>query len=446
MFLLGTLVNATFDNLGGNASLGFCESFNATFYCRVCLMKRSECQRAVAEDITKYRNRENYAASMNTIEESEDVDVKKTQGYKFYCHLNELEFFHTVNNFNFDIFHDIYEGTVPFLLENLFNSCLKSKVFSIDDIVSYTHFFDYGRLNQNNIPTTISLGSKSLGQNASQMRCLMLHLPFILYDFREHKKIRELWKSVISMLEIMRIVHSADLFDKDLIRLRNVVCTHLQCILDFFEANLLPKHHNMTHYATAIEHIGPLIHASTMRFEMYHKNFTNLSNQTNNFQNIGHSIALKHQQLSSLKPNYGDIVNHAKLKEIPSSSDNRFLLNQYYRSNAPSVFISDRVKINSDLYLKKFFVIYENNLWEINEILSVKNDFHFLCQRFEITEFDSFLQSVKIKLVEPTIKLIIKHSDLKVKKSFERKKIGEFTYIIVDTMEMQRLMELYVKL
>lgn len=441
---IGTVVNVTFDNLGGNSSLGFSESFNATFYCRSCLMQKNECQQATAEDITKYRNRENYSAAMKTIEESESVDIKETEGYKFYCHLNNLKFFHTVDNFSFDIFHDIYEGTGPFLVENLINLCVKAKVFTYDDITSYIHFFDYGRLNQNNIPITLSIGSKSLGQNASQMRCLMLHLPFIFYDFKGHKKVRELWEIVSSMLEIMRIVHSADLFTKDLLRLRSIVSTHLLLVIYLFKAKLLPKHHYMTHYATAIEMIGPLIHLSTMRYESYNKNFTSQANKTNNFVNIGHSIALKHQQLNSLKTNYGDMVSHAKLKAISSDSQLHSVICQHYRSAAPNVLTTDRAKINSDLYLKKLFLIHDNHLWEINEILSIDDNFHFLCHQFEIIEFDSFLQSVKIKLVEPIMKLIIKHSELKIRKSFERKKIGKAEYIVVDTMEIQRLMELHL--
>lgn len=36
LILIGTLVHVSFDNLGGNQIFGFVQSFNATYYCRIC--------------------------------------------------------------------------------------------------------------------------------------------------------------------------------------------------------------------------------------------------------------------------------------------------------------------------------------------------------------------------------------------------------------------------
>lgn len=409
-------------------------------------MNISECQQSTKEDPDKYRTIESYEKIIKEIENMTSVKLKDTKGLKFYCHLNKLNFFHIINNYHADIMHDLCEGTIPFLLDNFFEKCVDAKVFSVDDVTSYMQYFDYGRLNQNNIPTTLSLGSKSLGQNASQMRCLMLHLPFILYDFQSNNYLRELWDCVSSMLEIIMYVYSDDFSKEDLDNLKKAVELHLESVLKFFKKNLLPKHHFMTHYATIVEKVGPIVHKSCMKYESKHKEFTDQTKKTHNFLNIGHTIAKKYQQLATTKTNYGEFVSHAKLKAISiNNSCNYFYVCQLYHNSIESVFVTNRVKVNSDVYLKKLFLIYENQLFEINEIFKVNQDFHFLCCQYEILKFELFLNSVKINPVQPIVRIIIKHSELEITKSFERKTIGESEYIILDTVEMLRLKQMYVQ-
>lgn len=404
-------------------------------------MTKAECQKAVVEDKSKYRTKQNYAAALDIVKKSYSVDIKCTTGIRYECNLNNSRYFHIIDNRNNDILHDLHEGTVPSLIENLIGHCIKVKVFSLEQINSYVEFFDFGRLNQNYIPTSLTLGAKSLGQNASQIRCIMLNLPFIFYDFKDNEEVLKIWESVTTILEIIRIVHSSDLYEEDLVRLDNAVSKHIQCIKKFFGQHALPKHHNMTHYASNIRHVGPIVHQSTMKYERKHKDFTDIANKTNNFVNIGQTMALKHQQISSIKTNYGDVVNHSKLK---SNSLNYSFVCQFYKST-PHVLTMDRLKINSDLYMKKLFLIHDSRLFEINEIFKIEDDFHFLVHQYEIFEHDAFLNSVKIKLFQPTVRSIIKHSYLRVTKSFESKQINENMFIFIDTIEMYRLMILHIK-
>lgn len=409
-------------------------------------MTKSECQRSTSEDLNQYRTEKSYADIMKQIEEACSVELKDTKGLKFYCHLNNLKFFSIIDNNNVDIMHDLYEGgTVSFLIQNLLEKCIEAVVFTLDDITALMHYFDYGRLNRDNIPTTLALGSKSLGQNASQMRCLMLHIPFILHDFKDNEYLLELWECVKTMLKIITFVHSDDLLKEDLDNLKAVITDHLESVLFFFGKNLLPKHHFMTHYATMIRRIGPIVLKSCMKYEMKHKEFTDQVRKTNNYLNIGNSIGKKHQQLCTTKTNYCDSVNHAKLKAFVLSNfcDSSFV-RQFYQNATEDVFITERAQVNCDVYLKNLFLIHENRLFEIQDIFKVKEDFHYLCYQFEISGFDSFLNSVEIKYIQPTIRKLIKHSELKITKSFETKRINEFVYIIVDTVEMLRLKQLYV--
>lgn len=113
--LKGTISQLSFDNLGGQISLGLAEGFNTAFYCRICECGIEECKTVTKEDKTKYRNKENYLKQLEVIASLPKVDFKKTQGIKRYCMLNNLRFFNIFKNMTIDVMHDITEGTMAFL-------------------------------------------------------------------------------------------------------------------------------------------------------------------------------------------------------------------------------------------------------------------------------------------------------------------------------------------
>lgn len=435
----GTVMDATFDNLGGNSSLGFVESFRATYYCRICTMSREECEQATKEDTSKYRTQENYSDALQIIKDSSHVDFKDTRGIKTTCSLNKLKYFHIIDNYNVDLMHDIYEGTVPFLLENLIEHCVSKKVFTFNEIAAYVENFDYGKLNRRNIPSTL-LEKKGIGQNSSQVRCLMLHLPFIFFDFKEHPIVKKLWVGVESMLKIIKIVHSADLYENDLIELGKAVSVHLSFIKTVFGSALRPKHHFMLHYETVIRMVGPIVHMSTMRYEAKHKAFTDQAKTSNNFMNIGQWIVLRNQQFSSLKTKYEDNISIGKLRKIDQaiSYAHEQIIRQYFREIL-EVKITTWAQVNSNYYSKNFFISHENTLFEIRSILHFRNDLYLLCSKFQIVVYDSFLNSVIIREMLPNDIKIIKESDLNSPKSYERKLIDSRTCIIVDTLDIDRI-------
>lgn len=110
----------TFDNLGGNSSLGYVECFNATYFCRICQLTKTESTYTTRDDLKKHRTKIGYYEAMEIIEDSFKVDVRETMGYKEYCPLNDLRHFHILDNMTVDIMHDLCEGAIPFLLTNAF--------------------------------------------------------------------------------------------------------------------------------------------------------------------------------------------------------------------------------------------------------------------------------------------------------------------------------------
>lgn len=196
-------------------------------------------------------------------------------------------------------------------------------MFTFDEIAAYVENFNYGKLNRHNIPSTL-LDKKNVGQSASQIRCLLLHLPFIFLNFKHHPKVAEIWPGVISLLKIIRIVHSADLYERDLEELDEAVTEHLEVVKIVLKSKLSPKHHILTHYGSITRLVGPTVHMSTIRFESKHKSFTDQAKLTHNFMNIGQYVALRHQQLSSLTKKYQENVRIGKLTSIDTFKSHSF--------------------------------------------------------------------------------------------------------------------------
>lgn len=125
----------------------------------------------VTEDSTKLRTRESYDEIVKRIVPGQDLDYKETLGVKRLCYLNKLKYFHIVDNFNLDIFHDFMEGAVPLLLKLFFDHSIKHRVFTEKQLINAFLYFDYGQLNKNYIPSAINL-----------TQCILLNMPFVLYS------------------------------------------------------------------------------------------------------------------------------------------------------------------------------------------------------------------------------------------------------------------------
>lgn len=132
-------------------------------------------------------------------------------------------------------------------------------------------FFNYGLLNKKSIPSKLRMERKNLGQSASQVHCLMLNIPFILFPYK--KKLSEIWSAVANMLRILGIAFSEAMSQNELNDLDVAIESHLKIIIDKFGGRLLPKHHLLLHYTRVIRKMGPLLPMWNMRFEAKHQYF-----------------------------------------------------------------------------------------------------------------------------------------------------------------------------
>lgn len=429
----------TFDNLGGNVSLGYSGGFNATYYCRTCELSRDECRLTTEDDLRKYRTKENYAVALDMIETSHEVDLQETKGIVCYCALNDLKYFHIMDNLNADIMHDLAEGSFPFLIKNVFKFCIDNNFFSsLKELRNHALFYDYGNLNSRNIPSAICYERSNLGQNASQLKCLLHHLPYILYKFKNDEKLTAVWVCVESMLQIAQIVYDSNITENDVKRLEKAVSIHLKSMIQCFDGvRLLPKHHFMIHYANTIRAVGPIVHMSTMRFEMQHKTFTTYAKRSNNFVNVSKSLASNLQSSILLTDPYQCDYTHGKSRERKNFNGNHQNILQNTFENLGQIFVTKWLHINSNYYRSGLMLKdSDTSFYQIDEILFRSGVFHFLCHEFVFVRFDSFLYSAEIREVVPIKYHIINETSLHVKRSFLKKQLDSKFYIIADCLEI----------
>lgn len=166
--------------------------------------------------------------------------------------------------------HDICEGVGHYFLNNFFGFLYDKKIITPKKLADSIAHHDYGILNRRNIPSGVFEKNK-MRINASQTKCLLHDLPFILHAFENESCLREIWHCLQSLLTIIKISYSNTIKEIHLQELECAVERHLQGMIKCFGITLKPKHHFMTHYAHIIRCVGPLIHMSSLRFEMKHK-------------------------------------------------------------------------------------------------------------------------------------------------------------------------------
>lgn len=435
----GTISCLCFDNLGANASTGFSESFNAIFFCRICTLSKNECQTQCQEDRSKYRNMNNYQKHLFIIENSAKVNLTESYGVKRYCVLNDLAYFKTFINMSVDIMHDINEGVAPFLMHHFFNLIISSKILNEDTLLKKFQYFDYGRLNSKSVPALISLTKPNLNQTASQSLCLFQHLPFVLFELRYHVKLKETWECVKSLLKIIQIVYSNKVTENERKMLEEYVYKHLDLIQKVFNIKLIPKHHFLTHYATLILLMGPLIHMSTMRFESKHQELKELIKNSRNFMNVTHTITQKHQAQLTFKSDtysneskHGKKVPYHKIESKINACVKTFISNNFLSQD--ELFFVEWFSLNCYIYRKGLFIIHNQKFVQIEDIFIYNNEEYIVGTKWDCIEFDDFLNSLQIAKSESDETVFIKFMELEQKQLFEIKAIDHKFFIIADTL------------
>lgn len=442
--LFGTIANMSYDNLGAHSTMGLIESFNSNCVCRMCTCDREETKHLCVEVESKIRNKQMYSDQLETVAMSERVNFVETQGVKRYCILNDLKYFNIFENLSVDIMHDLNEGCIPFLLKHLFKYCSKTKILSEEKLVQKFQFYDYGFLNNDQRPSVISCIKHNLNQNASQSKCLFEHVPFVLYAEQQHPELKQIWNCVETLLVIAQICYSLEIHENDLHVLNESIKVHLESIQKYFNVNLLPKHHFLTHYVRVIRTMGSLVPMSTKRYESKHKVLKEIARTTNNFKNITKTIANIHQQMATTNIDaFKDNFSFGLKTPVPNDfiESHKLLLSVHFNMESPLMEVK-WIKYNNWGYRRGLFMFVNKVLFEIVRILFKQNSAVFLMKPFRIISFQKNLNAVKIKEKNPIHLKVVEFDQIEHKQAYEKKVLNEDLYIIVDTLETRRCMNI----
>lgn len=439
-YLRGTIVYLTADNLGHNLALAMAGN-SSSHFCRICELPRETCRTAVTEDVTKYRNLENYQKCLDSIENAEGkLDLRETCGIVRYCKLNDLSHFNIFKNFSVDIMHDLNEGVVPLILKHLFQFCFDQKIIKLQKLKDMISFYSYPKLFRKSKPSMLNMASHSLGQTAAQLKCLLLNLPLVLHEYRDCNQLKEAWKCVELLIRIFQIVHSSKMSNNLISELQILIHDFLTQVISCFKINLTPKLHYMTHYPTIIRIMGPICFMSMIRYESKHKQLKKIANDSNNFININKTIATTHQELLCLKGNnFEEFLSCTSDKKIckeflKNNVNNHFKL-KYYKN----IFEVNNAQFSCFRYERGTVIKHKLFFYEIKFILHADSEFIFLVDKLEFIGIDCFSQSLRMERYQYDKLDLINFNEIVHKNSYSMKSIEDKHFVIIDNIDVFEL-------
>lgn len=389
------------------------------------------------EQPEKLRNKESYKTCLSRIEE-QDFDGIAVDGVKNYCILNDLQFYHMLENTSVDVMHDVNEGVVPHFVMFFFNYMVSKRILNLATIQIMARDFNYGTLETRNKPSFIKMTSHNLGQNASQIVCLMRHLPFIFVQQQEN--LGAVWSMMVGLLQIMQILYSTAITSSDVQRLEELIKTHLSGLVAHGQ-NLLFKHHMLTHYPNVIRRTGPVIHGSMMRYESKHKEFTSRARTTNNYINIAKTLAYHSQQKLCLAGNVRDDIKTSKTFEhIKKCNEREKCLGLLDDRNIDEIVVLDFLIFNSYEYRKGLIILNDQNVFIINNILHDRdqNNFLLVCEPMKVCEFNISLNSFEIEETQ-TNNIVFDIKSLENKETFNKIVTNGKMYLFARTLSFSHL-------
>lgn len=391
------------------------------------------------------------AESPDLFDSKGKLDVQKTFGVKNYCILNDLNYFSSIQNRSQDPMHDIYEGAMCFVLSHLFARLSSRNIIDQSEIADKIRSYDYGVLERRNIPSPLFFKNKNLNQNASQMRCLFRHIPFIFADLlstedsAKRKWVHNAWKIIEYLLKIDQVVSSTVVRDEDAQNLEIYIDKFLKHMKITFDAGIIPKLHHLIHYPNTYKVMGPVGRLQVMRGDAKHQSFTRYAKRTNNFINICKSLAEKHQlaMASTLRSNTFDdkitvgkksvyfAANSCRLK-VEFDGHHNLFCDRF--KNLNNVIIKDYLIVNSSYMKKGLFIVYGDHMQKIEAILKYEASYVLLCTQFNASEFHKFANCIELEGSSEVS--LIDVSRLQCHKSYESKFLNGKIQIIADNLNL----------
>jgi hypothetical protein len=363
-YIRGTVAMILGDNLGSHCIGGFVENFSRCPYvCRFCLLETENIHVGDVFDTFCQRSPDNYNADLKNLESNPDLNNYK--GIKFNSIFNELKYYHVCNpGLPPCLGHDLFEGVVNYDLALYIHHMVKvNKWFTYAQFNQIVTKFKYSGSDANNKPSIISEEGSKLGGHAVQNWCLLKLLP--LFIGSRVNTSDPVWQLTLLLREVVELICAPEISLTQVAYLRVKLEDYLEQRVELFpDKPVKPKHHYMAHYPRLILQFGPLIRVWTLRFESKHSYFKKCARYSQNFINICHTFAERHQLLQAY-------LNNGSLFGVSANVENAITFNvDLYNDSIKNAFCSHHALteevvtssvalVDGIQYRKDFFVVLD---------------------------------------------------------------------------------------
>jgi len=198
-FALGLILG---DNLGLISALGFTESFNATYFCRLCKMSKNDSHSCSVEKADLLRTEQNYNNDL-LLNNTRETGIKENSIW------NKINYFHVTANAAIDKMHDFDEGVYKYGMGHiLYYYIYDIKNISLNTLNQRLKGFDYASNNITNRPPPLredEVRKKKLSFSASEMSNFLHLFPFIVGEDVSHD---EIWEYYLILRKIHDLVNA----------------------------------------------------------------------------------------------------------------------------------------------------------------------------------------------------------------------------------------------
>lgn len=265
------------DNLGLNSILGFSESFNADYFCRICVTHRNVTRTETDASKFIFRITDNYQLHA----------AELSHGVKEKCIWNDLMSFHVTRNKYCDLMHDVFEGILRYDMAYLINHLINKKYFDLNRLNSRIQFFKFSKADIGNAMPSIKhehLKEKQLIMSASEMLSLSVYFGILVGDLVP--QLDPAWTFYLILREMIELLLSRSFTLEKTEYLRFIIEEHQELFIKNFNETLKPKYHFLLHYPELILDIGPPRNLWCMKYEAYHKKLKSTVHSTTCRKNL----------------------------------------------------------------------------------------------------------------------------------------------------------------
>jgi hypothetical protein len=170
-----TLCQLSGDNLGFHQIAGLKCGFNGNHICHLCNASTALIQKNHTESYFERNTEESFNARLIQMQINDPLCL---HGLKFECPLNKLKTYRVVNNYAFDIMHDLWEGVIGLELSLLLDYFIQQRYFTFDILNQRISWFNYGIIQAKNKPNPVRKSENKINikESASNVVFLIIYL------------------------------------------------------------------------------------------------------------------------------------------------------------------------------------------------------------------------------------------------------------------------------